>query len=1055
MKRAFLLPLFLCLLAIPGFAQAVCEISGTLYRINGVTPAAFGQLEIIQTVKVGATISTKKIPVRADASGLLSFSALQGSSITLKGDFYGYTRGVTVNVPNAATASLEDLVVLSTVFTTLGDLVYAGVNGVPTRLPIGSNGKVLKVNSGIPSWQTESGGGGGSLTVEEADGTPSVGSVSLLSFNQAVGFTVTDQGSDEARVSLNAVPYSALNLTASLVNADIASGAAIDALKIGGGAVSSAEFNFLDGVTSGIQAQFTAKANLASPTFTGVPAAPTAAGGTNTTQLATTQFVQSAIAGISSGVVSFNSRTGTVTPAQDDYTFSQLASIPTTLAGYGIADAQPLDSDLTALAGNSTSGLWARTGAGAGSARTITGTADVITVTNGNGVSGNPTVTIASTYAGQASIATLGTITAGAWNADAIPSQYGGTGQDFSGSTGFILATSGTFSAVAGTGSGSVVRGTAPTIAGGSVTGLTALGIRNVGTGAFDLTLASNETLTAGRTLTIVVGDTARTLTLGGNATLNGGTHSGTNTGDQTSVTGNAGTATALATARNINGVAFDGAADITVTAAAGTLSGTTLNSSVVTSSLTSVGTITSGTWTGTTIAVANGGTGITSFGTGVGTWLGTPSSANFLAAITNETGTGLVVGNDAPVIITPSFTTGFTIGGAAASRKILVGNGTNFVASTETWPVPGTSGNVLTSDGTNWTSAAPSGGGDDWDSITAPNANQALDMSTFTSAWTANTAITNTVNTLLTIGHNTSGTAAASFGTRTLYQLESSTTADQDAAAIDTYWSTATHASRTSRVAISTVNAGGTPGTLSPKVVIGNSASQTAFLKIQNRDTISSGDRAQLRLASDNMYLEGGFGAAVTLSNQDGTNIDFSMGYPAFVRMLQSSVVFFTGGGTTEAVKITSVDAARNALVVTSAASPSVDIARFLVNNVTTAGAYAGFAKGGTALGVKAAYTGTVATTTLNLANGNFQDFTFGAGNETIAVSNVPNSAVITITVIQDGTGARTITWPSTIKWAAGVAPTLTVTAAARDQFTFRSDGTNLYEIARALDVK
>ena len=39
---------------------------------------------------------------------------------------------------------------------------------------------------------------------------------------------------------------------------------------------------------------FGAKANLASPTFTGTPAAPTAASGTNTTQLATTAFVQSA-----------------------------------------------------------------------------------------------------------------------------------------------------------------------------------------------------------------------------------------------------------------------------------------------------------------------------------------------------------------------------------------------------------------------------------------------------------------------------------------------------------------------------------------------------------------------------------------------------------------------------------------------------------------------------------------------------------------------------------------------------------------------------------------
>ncbi len=41
-----------------------------------------------------------------------------------------------------------------------------------------------------------------------------------------------------------------------------------------------------------------AKAPLASPTFTGVPSAPTAAGGTNTTQVATTAFVQAAIASL-------------------------------------------------------------------------------------------------------------------------------------------------------------------------------------------------------------------------------------------------------------------------------------------------------------------------------------------------------------------------------------------------------------------------------------------------------------------------------------------------------------------------------------------------------------------------------------------------------------------------------------------------------------------------------------------------------------------------------------------------------------------------------------
>tara|TARA_R100000005_G_scaffold1346_1_gene768 strand:- start:55 stop:678 length:624 start_codon:yes stop_codon:yes gene_type:complete len=42
-----------------------------------------------------------------------------------------------------------------------------------------------------------------------------------------------------------------------------------------------------------------AKAGLASPTFTGTPAAPTAASGTNTTQIATTAFVTAAVPDIS------------------------------------------------------------------------------------------------------------------------------------------------------------------------------------------------------------------------------------------------------------------------------------------------------------------------------------------------------------------------------------------------------------------------------------------------------------------------------------------------------------------------------------------------------------------------------------------------------------------------------------------------------------------------------------------------------------------------------------------------------------------------------------
>ena len=53
----------------------------------------------------------------------------------------------------------------------------------------------------------------------------------------------------------------------------------------------------------------------ASPTFTGTPAAPTAATNTNTTQIATTAFVQNQIGAIAAGVVSFSGGTTGLTPS--------------------------------------------------------------------------------------------------------------------------------------------------------------------------------------------------------------------------------------------------------------------------------------------------------------------------------------------------------------------------------------------------------------------------------------------------------------------------------------------------------------------------------------------------------------------------------------------------------------------------------------------------------------------------------------------------------------------------------------------------------------------
>lgn len=61
-------------------------------------------------------------------------------------------------------------------------------------------------------------------------------------------------------------------------------------------------------------------APLASPALTGTPTAPTAAPGTNTTQLATTAFTAAAVIAAATGVASFNTRTGAVTLSSGDVT---------------------------------------------------------------------------------------------------------------------------------------------------------------------------------------------------------------------------------------------------------------------------------------------------------------------------------------------------------------------------------------------------------------------------------------------------------------------------------------------------------------------------------------------------------------------------------------------------------------------------------------------------------------------------------------------------------------------------------------------------------------
>ena len=71
--------------------------------------------------------------------------------------------------------------------------------------------------------------------------------------------------------------------------------------------------------------------------------------------------------------------------------------------------------------------------------------------------------------------------------------------------------------------------------------------------------------------------------------------------------------------------------------------------------------------------------------------------------------------------------------------------------------------------------------------------------------------------------------------------------------------------------------------------------------------------------------------------------------------------------------------------------------------------------------------------------------------GNRTMAApTNNTTGQFISILVIQDGTGSRTLTWNAVFEFASDTAPTLTTTANLGDVFVFRYNGSKWLEVGR-----
>ena len=152
------------------------------------------------------------------------------------------------------------------------------------------------------------------------DGTGNASITAAIGANTIVDADINASAAiDKTKISGTAVTVadtgtvtSTMIADGTIVNADINASAAIDWTKLGvSSTVSSTEIGYVDGVTSAIQTQIDSKlatttaastyAPLASPTLTGVPLAPTAAANTNTTQIATTAYVQTELTDLIGG----------------------------------------------------------------------------------------------------------------------------------------------------------------------------------------------------------------------------------------------------------------------------------------------------------------------------------------------------------------------------------------------------------------------------------------------------------------------------------------------------------------------------------------------------------------------------------------------------------------------------------------------------------------------------------------------------------------------------------------------------------------------------------
>jgi hypothetical protein len=208
------------------------------------------------------------------------------------------------------------------------------------------------------------------------------------------------------------------------------------------------------------------------------------------------------------------------------------------------------------------------------------------------------------------------------------------------------------------------------------------------------------------------------------------------------------------------------------------------------------------------------------------------------------------------------------------------------------------------------------------------------------------------------------------------------------------------------------------------------------------------------LDINGQELILDADADTSITADTDDQIDIkiagadDFQFTANTFTAQSGSSVVIPEGGLTLGSTAVSSTAAEINyndiATLGTSAASKTITADANGLTKIT-----------GAVLNVEDTLTD-ASTITWDVIASPVAKVTLGA-NRTIAAPSGSTPAAgqfIALTVIQDGTGSRTLTWNATYEFKDDTAPTLTTTASKGDLFIFKYNGSKWLEVGRNLNL-